>query len=74
MTEEEIKAKKFAMESAKDNAESEAKEEAIKRRKKPERNLTRRNLIKLNKPNIPEDQKALKLQATNLQWKLMLAL
>lgn len=33
MTEEEIKAKKFAMESAKDNAESEAKEEAIKKAK-----------------------------------------
>lgn len=74
MTEEEIKAKKFAMESAKDNAESDAKEEARKRRKKPERNLTKRNLIKHNKLNIPEDQKVLKLQATNLQWKLILAL
>ena len=29
---------------------------------------------KHNKPNIPEDQKVLKLQATNQQWKLMLAL
>ena len=34
MTEEEIKAKKFAMESAKDNAESDAKEEAMKQAKK----------------------------------------
>ena len=33
MTEEEIKAKKFAMESAKDNAESDAKEEARKKAK-----------------------------------------
>lgn len=48
MTEEEIKAKKFAMESAKDNAESDAKEEAMKKAKKEGKKFDEKEFEKNN--------------------------
>jgi len=48
MTEEEIKAKKFAMESAKDNAESDAKEEAKKNAEKEGKKFDEKAFDKAN--------------------------
>lgn len=60
MTEEEIKAKKFAMESAKDNAESDAKEEAMKQAKKEGKKFDEKAFDKANQNKYmgrPDDAK-----------------
>lgn len=51
MTEEEIKAKKFAMESAKDNAAEEAKEEAKKKAKEQGKEFDEKDFEKKQKQN-----------------------